>query len=815
MYLFSHVATSIDMGFLTIKRFLQYSSDQYHFRMILNGTISMEDADGKYILEKDDIILIHPGIRYKFDSISDNQILDVSLTCSLFESMIRPGCQVVCNSSIGRKSDYAKLKNLLTDMIMAYQKEDNNLQMCSLLYALIDCVNEYLLVPISSENSSSNELHHAERIAKISNYINTNYILPLNQQTLADHMFLTPQYLSKFIRQNFGMTFSRYLNQVRLEHALEELKETDHSVTTIAFNNGFASTTAFNKVFREFYNTTPSAYRQNIMKPSDSSDTAPYKQETDLKSLFSPVIDAKQSGSGVHLITMDTARREPMKSPWLQILNVGLAQNVLSHNFYEIFLECQSRFHFQYARFQNVFSEKIFYRIPDTAVYDFTNFDDVVNLFYRNDICPFIELGDKPDKTSYDLEHEHSIKDPGQASVELSCRLDALDALLKHSINRYGLDYVSRWKFELWAEQDEYLVPLETPEEYLDKFLSYKAVIRKYLPTTCLGGPGFNASGSIENFLAILNGFVRKKTVPDFISIYLFPYEPNINAGPKDQADNAHFQIISPDPHRFRRTFQHIKGLIRQTFPARIPLYVTECNSNLSPEVFVPNSAFQAAFVCKNMLDLLHDADGIGYWIFSDISNEFVDPRPNNTAGIGLIDNYGIKKPSYFAYEFLSRLGNELISKGPGHIMTSSYDNQFQLLAFNYVHYNKYYCINCREKISFWNTYTVFNEAEPGTLQFELTNLPQGRYKIRKHILNRQHGSFLDELLNILEHGNSTPEELLYMMLNLQKPEVDYYKNICIPRQDITYANCEEGNMMISITLDPHEVNYISISRTL
>ena len=593
------------------------------------------------------------------------------------------------------------------------------------------------------------------------------------------------------------------------------MKETVHSVTTIACNYCFASTTAFNEVFREFYNTTPTAYRQNIPKPSDSIDMAAYKQETDLKSLLSSDSDEKQSGSGVHLITMDTSHREPMKYPWLQILNVGLAQNILSHNFYEIFTECQNRFHFQYARFQNVFSEKIFYRIPDTAVYDYMNFDDVVNLFYRNDICPFIELGDKPDKTSYDLEHEHSIKDPGQASVELSCRLDALDALLKHSINRYGLDYVSRWKFELWAEQDEYLVPLETPEEYLDKFLSYKAVIRKYLPTTCLGGPGFNASGSIENFLAILNGFVRKKAVPDFISIYLFPYEPNINAGPKDQADNAHFQIISPDPHRFRRTFQHIKGLIRQTFPARIPLYVTECNSNLSPEVFVPNSAFQAAFVCKNMLDLLHDADGIGYWIFTDISNEFVDPRPNNTAGIGLIDNYGIKKPSYFAYEFLSRLGNELISKGPGHIMTSSYDNQFQLLAFNYVHYNKYYCINCREKISFWNTYTVFNEAEQSTLQFELTNLPQGRYKIRKHILNRQHGSFLDELLNILEHGNSTPEELLYMMLNLQKPEVDYYKNICIPRQDITYANCEEGNMMISITLDPHEVNYISISKTL
>jgi xylan 1,4-beta-xylosidase len=813
MYLFSHLATTINVSMMNIKKTNHHHiPEHYQIYMLMKGSISIEDNGEKYILKKDDIILLYPCTQYKVEMITDNTILDISIPANFFHSMVKPGYEVICNSSIGRKNDYITLQNILTDLVVFYNKEDNHLKMCSLLYSLMDHLNDHFLVNRTAESSSANESNYSERIDKIANYINTNYPLPLNLQTLADYMFLTPQYLSKFIKQNFGVNFNKYLNMIRMEHAMEELKYTNHSIITIAFNNGFASTTSFNKTFKEFFNVTPTAYRQSYM----NSDSVPLNEHTSTRDLDLDhlVSDMDSSGSNlrgtVHRNIIDTTERNEMKSPWLKIINVGIARNILSHNFHKIVLECQDTLKFEYARFENIFSDKIVSLIPNSSVYNFTNFDDIMSFLIKANLYPLIELGSKPEKIFYIQEGLANQKYDESMHEEVLRHVNALDALLKHSINRFGIDYVSHWKFELWYPQSENLDLLIKTSEYIKGYKLFSEVIQKYLPSTKIGGPGFNTSGNMENFIDIIRNFSQQGIVPDFISVYLFPYESNTY---NEDTSQASFRILSPDPSRFKKVLTQIKEVIHQYLSEPVPVYITVFNSNISPETFVANSSFQAAFLCKNAMELLNDADALGYYIYTDISNEYATDQPGILSGVGLIDTYGIKKPSYYAFEFLSRLGNNLIAQGSNYIITSSHDNKYQLLAYNYVHYNKYFCINCRDKISYQNTYSAFEQGKKTTLQFELM-LPPGRYKIRKHILNRSSGSFLDECIKVLEQGNSTPEELLYMMLNMQINEVDYYKSICIPRQEVSYANCEDS-LCLTLDLDPHEVNYISISRKL
>jgi Beta-xylosidase len=815
MYLFSHLATSINVAMINLKKTNTFISENYQLRMVMKGSLSIEGNDGKYILQNDDIILLQPNIHYKLEAISENNILDISIPVNFFQSMIKQGFKVVCNSAIGRRNDYISLQNIMTDIVVYYNKVDNHLKMCSLIYSLMDCINDKFLVQKKQNENKSNDMQYLDRIDKITSYINTNYPLPLNLQTLADYMFLTPQYLSKFIKQIFGLNFNRYLNNVRMNHAIEELKETDHSIITIAFNNGFASTTSFNKIFKETFNITPTAYRQsltNTLTSKESLGNEPSKNIENvpaLSSYYEKEID--NQNHNVHSYIIDSSINSSIEFPWFKIINFGLAQNILSHNFRQIFIECQEKLQFEYARFESIFSDKIFSLTPNSSVYNFTNFDDIMNFLVRCKIYPLIELGNKPQKVFYTEGDINGSQKDTLLHDEIIQKATALDALLKHSINHYGIDYVSHWKFELWVPQDENLTLLITPKEYVKGYLAYSNVIKKYLPSISIGGPGYNTSGNIENFINILKEFSLQGIVPGFISTYLFPYEPGAYVEPSNKPA---YRILSPDPGRFKKVLTQLKGYIHELFSVPVPIYVTVYNSNISPEIFVANSAFQAAFICKNALDLLSDADALAYWLFTDISNEYVASQTNALAGIGLIDSYGIKKPSYFAFEFLSKLGNNLINYGPNYIMTSSHDNKYQILAYNYVHYNKYFCINCRDKIEYQNTYSVFEPGEKITLQFNLTSLPPGRYKVRKHILSRSNGSFLDEFIKMLEQGNFSPEELLYMMLNMQIAEVDYYKSICIPKQEIIYANCED-NLNITITLEPHEVNYISISRKL
>ncbi len=811
MYLFSHLATTIIVTMININNKRNLSPEDYQIWMVVKGSLLIEENKENYILNKNDIILLQPHIKYNLEGVSDNTVLDISIPVTFFRSMIKHGYDVMCNSTVGRKNDYPALQSILTDIIVYYNKEDNHLKMCSLIYSLMDCMNEKFLVRKRSEDGNGSDQHNTQRIEKIVNYINTNYLLPLNLQTLSDHMFLSPQYLSKLIKQNFGMNFNKYLNKIRMDHALEELKGTDHSIITIAFNNGFASTTSFNKLFKEMFHIPPTSYRQSFItavdetKKSGRDKTAP----VDTSLLFT-ASDSKNimPGKAAFSYMINTADKEAARYPWLRIINFGLAQNVLSHIFRQIFTVCQSKLNFEYARIENIFSNSIITSASNSSLNNYTVFDDIINFLIKCNIYPLFELGNKPTKIFYSEEEIKNLPDDYERVISNS---KTLEVLIKHSINRYGLDYVSHWKFELWIPQDENLNLMITPGDYMNRYITYSKVLQKYLPGSNIGGPGFNASGNPDILISIIKEFNRQNIRPGFISIYMFPYESGTY---NTSSNNSVYRILSPDPQRFKKVSSQLKDIIRQIFKEPVPLYITVYNSIISPELFVANSAFQAAFICKNAVELMPDIDAFGYWLFTDITNEYMTAQPNILTGIGLIDAYGIKKPSYFALEFLSRLGTNLISSGPNYIMTSSNEDKYQILAYNYVHYNKYFCINCRETISCQNTYSVFETGEPMIVQFDLHNLPAGRYKIRKHILNRNYGSFLDEIINILDQGNSTPDELFYLMLNMQVGEVEYYKNICIPRQEISYVDCEE-NLNLFLTLAPHEVNYISISRKI
>lgn len=74
----------------------------------------------------------------------------------------------------------------------------------------------------------------------------------------AEFMCFSKQYFSEYFQRLSGMTFTHYLNIVRVGHALELLSSTDKSVTEIARSTGFGTIRSFNRVFRELTGYTPS-----------------------------------------------------------------------------------------------------------------------------------------------------------------------------------------------------------------------------------------------------------------------------------------------------------------------------------------------------------------------------------------------------------------------------------------------------------------------------------------------------------------------------------------------------------------------------
>ena len=106
------------------------------------------------------------------------------------------------------------------------------------------------------------------RIRDVITYVEEHFREPISLQDIAGHLGLGREYFCRFFKKNMGMSFLRYLNEVRISHVYRDLEQTDAPIAEIAEKNGFLNQKLFNRTFREVYGCTPSAVRRKL-KPAE------------------------------------------------------------------------------------------------------------------------------------------------------------------------------------------------------------------------------------------------------------------------------------------------------------------------------------------------------------------------------------------------------------------------------------------------------------------------------------------------------------------------------------------------------------------
>ncbi len=801
MYLSTHFSASLDVFFFSLKALERKTPEDYNFILVQKGTITVHDGSEQYILSQGDVCLLEPGQTYEINHFSNNFCLNIQFGRKFIERLIPHDGILICNSAVGRKNDYRELCRVLIDIAMIYPKGDNENQIISLLFRFMDILQHD---HIRTRKKGTDDII-TNRINEIQTYIQQNFHLPLSLQELAEQMYLSPQYLSKFIKQNMGITFIHYLNNVRMEHAYEELMNTDHSVTEIAFNNGFSNTAAFNKSFREIYHESPSAHRlgRNLISQKMSPEW-----EADIRKFN------KYSGSGntPEPIRIFIKQNNPYYPSWSDTINIGALSNALSSRFHDAFMQSQRTIGFRYVRFDDIFSEEIMRPLNGGKGFDYANLNMVLDFFEEIHILPFIELSYKPHKKDLINFRKYSAEESFRGEKKASYYQYALGDLLRHCINRYGYSSVSQWRFEIWQKHDESLQYISAAKEYVKKFRIYREIIKNLLPSAKVGGPGFNTSAEKINFIEILEEMNRQQIYPDFYSIYIYCHTPGcfVSHGSAEKTRS----ILSNDADIFAKLYRSYAQTIREIMPGSAPIYITEFNSGLMGSNYVSASSFQAAFICKSVLTLFRETPCIAYWHFSDEARQFSSVPRQYSTDTGLIDSHGIPKAPLFAYFMLSRLQEKLIGYEDDYIITGNGSNRYQFLAYNYVHYNQNYCLNFETPLEISHTYDVFEKSAPKSMEVRLSCLPSGRYKITKTTLNQKYGSIIDEFIRIFNEGYLTPEELNYMILNIQEEERKYYLHTIRPKQDTYYVETDGNNSLsFSFTMEPHEVVLFELAR--
>lgn len=99
-------------------------------------------------------------------------------------------------------------------------------------------------------------------IDKLIQFINNNFSKNISLQDAAENVFFNPAYCSRFFKEQTGENFSNYLLKVRMEHAVKLLKE-NKKINDISKECGYQSPGYFTRVFKDYYNCTPSEYLHN------------------------------------------------------------------------------------------------------------------------------------------------------------------------------------------------------------------------------------------------------------------------------------------------------------------------------------------------------------------------------------------------------------------------------------------------------------------------------------------------------------------------------------------------------------------------
>jgi two-component system response regulator YesN len=90
--------------------------------------------------------------------------------------------------------------------------------------------------------------------------IELHYSEPISLKTLSDHFGLSAAYLGKVFKESTGVSFSRYLNEYRIEKAKQLLTSGNMKAKDVAEAVGYADGSYFYTTFKKFTGTSPSDY---------------------------------------------------------------------------------------------------------------------------------------------------------------------------------------------------------------------------------------------------------------------------------------------------------------------------------------------------------------------------------------------------------------------------------------------------------------------------------------------------------------------------------------------------------------------------
>jgi xylan 1,4-beta-xylosidase len=370
----------------------------------------------------------------------------------------------------------------------------------------------------------------------------------------------------------------------------------------------------------------------------------------------------------------------PFPHFWEQVFGSGRAILSMRESYREDLRQVKQATGFRYARFHAILDDEVGVFSEDkqgNPVYNFTYVDQIYDGLLANGVKPFVELSFMPKQLAARLDYHpfwyHPIVSPPGDYGKWNA---LIKAFTQHLVDRYGIDEVSSWYFEVWNEPNiDFWTGRPAEQTYFELYDNTARTLKAVSSRIRVGGPATAQAAWVGDMIA----HATKDHVPlDFVSTHAYgndtamdvlghpatvpPYQM-VTAG----VDKVHAQIVASS---------------RPT----IPLIWSEFNATYMSLPEVTDSIFMGPWLANTIRECDGKVALMSYWTFSDVFEEQGVISKPFFGGFGLIAIDGVPKPSFHAFQLLHTLGMERIPEDAQDVLvTKKSDGTLVLAAWNLV----------------------------------------------------------------------------------------------------------------------------------
>jgi xylan 1,4-beta-xylosidase len=380
------------------------------------------------------------------------------------------------------------------------------------------------------------------------------------------------------------------------------------------------------------------------------------------------------------IITVDgSAPAHAFPHFWEQMFGSGRAILTLRQNYRDDLREVEQITAVKYIRFHAIFHDEVglYDENPQgEPVYNFSYVDQIYDGLLANGVKPFIELSFMPNKLAAKPIIQAFWYKPNVAPPKDWSKWDALIThFTKHLVDRYGIDEVSQWYFEVWNEPNlDFWGGDPKQATYWDLYDHTARAVKEVNQRLRVGGPATAQAAWADAFIEHCNS----GHVPvDFVSTHVYG---------NDKSQDV-FGTNEDIPRRDMvcRAVKKVHEQIKASSRPDLPLIWSEFNASYFNEPAVTDSSYMGPWLANTIRQCDGLVDVMSYWTFSDVFEEQGVVKTPFYGGFGLIAEDGIPKPAFNAFRVLHSLGEQRVDvNSDSAIVTKKRDGSLVIAVWNY-----------------------------------------------------------------------------------------------------------------------------------